>query len=355
MLVYIVGFCVLVATAARLLRYLSALFVPKRSLSELGDWAVITGATDGIGKAYGKAIAETNQMNLLLVGRSKDKLDAAAKEIKTQVKHFDREIRLQVCDFAQPCEVTAMAATMTSSSVDEKENSVSTAGCVSGCTFGAEYNGLAKALEEIVVKDKSSVGLLVHSAGVSYPGPMGYEEVSPQLIANLLAVNLQSALVTSRLVYPLMKARRSGALVFLGSGAAEIDEPLLAVYAGVKAGLQTFAQSLQSEARANNVLVQCQTPLLVTSKMSKIRNTSITVPAPETYAAFGLRCIAGARLNSLFGLMNTPSTISPYPIHAALLFLLTDICPKGVCELFRLSQQKFLAKLYKRKLEKKAH
>ncbi|XP_037932009.1 very-long-chain 3-oxooacyl-coA reductase let-767-like [Teleopsis dalmanni] len=33
------------------------LFGPKVDLRRLGDWAVVTGATDGIGKAYAKAVS----------------------------------------------------------------------------------------------------------------------------------------------------------------------------------------------------------------------------------------------------------------------------------------------------------
>jgi 17beta-estradiol 17-dehydrogenase / very-long-chain 3-oxoacyl-CoA reductase len=44
-------------------------------------WAVVTGATDGIGKAIAFELASRG-FNIVLVSRSSDKLNATAKEIK---------------------------------------------------------------------------------------------------------------------------------------------------------------------------------------------------------------------------------------------------------------------------------
>jgi len=45
-----------------------------------GDWAAITGASDGIGKEYAKELARQN-INVVLIARSEEKLQAVAKEI----------------------------------------------------------------------------------------------------------------------------------------------------------------------------------------------------------------------------------------------------------------------------------
>ena len=45
-----------------------------------GKWALITGATDGIGKAYAYALAKSN-MNIILVSRTQSKLDLTATEL----------------------------------------------------------------------------------------------------------------------------------------------------------------------------------------------------------------------------------------------------------------------------------
>ena len=45
-----------------------------------GQWALVTGSTDGIGKAYSIALAKCN-MNIVLVSRTQSKLDLTASEI----------------------------------------------------------------------------------------------------------------------------------------------------------------------------------------------------------------------------------------------------------------------------------
>ena len=55
------------------------------NLKKYGSWAVITGCTDGIGKAYTEKLAKKG-LNVVLISRSKDKLEAQAKEIETNFK-----------------------------------------------------------------------------------------------------------------------------------------------------------------------------------------------------------------------------------------------------------------------------
>ena len=45
-----------------------------------GHWALVTGSTDGIGKAYAFALAKSN-LNVILVSRTQSKLDSVAAEI----------------------------------------------------------------------------------------------------------------------------------------------------------------------------------------------------------------------------------------------------------------------------------
>lgn len=59
-----------------------------------GKWALITGATDGIGKAYAKALAARG-MNVYLFSRTQEKLDAIAKEIGLENKNIEVLVREQ--------------------------------------------------------------------------------------------------------------------------------------------------------------------------------------------------------------------------------------------------------------------
>uniref|UniRef100_A0A5F9C8U9 Very-long-chain 3-oxoacyl-CoA reductase n=1 Tax=Oryctolagus cuniculus TaxID=9986 RepID=A0A5F9C8U9_RABIT len=50
----------------------------------LGEWAVVTGSTDGIGKSYAEQLAKRG-MNVVLISRSQDKLNQVSNEIMNNV------------------------------------------------------------------------------------------------------------------------------------------------------------------------------------------------------------------------------------------------------------------------------
>uniref|UniRef100_A0A673UDV3 Very-long-chain 3-oxoacyl-CoA reductase n=1 Tax=Suricata suricatta TaxID=37032 RepID=A0A673UDV3_SURSU len=51
---------------------------------ELGEWAVVTGSTDGIGKSYAEELAK-HGMKIVLISRSQDKLNQVSSEITSNV------------------------------------------------------------------------------------------------------------------------------------------------------------------------------------------------------------------------------------------------------------------------------
>lgn len=57
---------------------------PQANLKQFGQWAVITGCTDGIGKAYALQLAKKG-LNVFLISRSQDKL----KDVKAEIGIFE--------------------------------------------------------------------------------------------------------------------------------------------------------------------------------------------------------------------------------------------------------------------------
>ena len=56
---------------------------PGKNLNKLGEWAVVTGATDGIGKAYALAFAKKG-LNVMLISRTESKTKDVAAEISAK-------------------------------------------------------------------------------------------------------------------------------------------------------------------------------------------------------------------------------------------------------------------------------
>lgn len=65
---------------------------------QFGPWAVVTGASSGIGKAYAYSLAERG-LNVVLVSRTKSKLEAVKAEILA--KHPNVDIKIVVQDLSQ--------------------------------------------------------------------------------------------------------------------------------------------------------------------------------------------------------------------------------------------------------------
>ncbi|ROT78531.1 hypothetical protein C7M84_002736 [Penaeus vannamei] len=101
----VVGFCYAGSVAISLLwqvtngvrvHFWSRLW-KKDLVGKYGKWAVVTGSTDGIGKSYAKELASKG-MNVLLVSRTKAKLERVAQEISSK---YGVETDIVQADFSE--------------------------------------------------------------------------------------------------------------------------------------------------------------------------------------------------------------------------------------------------------------
>nr|KAF6433585.1 hydroxysteroid 17-beta dehydrogenase 3 [Molossus molossus] len=71
--------------------------LPRSFLKSMGQWAVITGAGDGIGKAYSFELARQG-LNVVLISRTLEKLQAVAMEIESTT---GSSVRIIQADFTK--------------------------------------------------------------------------------------------------------------------------------------------------------------------------------------------------------------------------------------------------------------
>ena len=168
---------------------------PGKNLSQYGKWAVITGSTDGIGKAMAFELARRG-FHLVLLGRNPEKLDQVFKEISDEVSEV--EIKNVVMDFS-----------------------------------GDLTEGII--LLKDTIKDMD-VGLLVNNAGVTQISPRFFDEVDLDMWENIVNVNVVAPTVITAAVLPYMLKRRRGAIVNVGSAVTHVvpSYPLYSVYAASK-------------------------------------------------------------------------------------------------------------------------
>ncbi|MQM16855.1 hypothetical protein Taro_049816 [Colocasia esculenta] len=234
-----------------LLQWLCATFLrPHKNLRDYGAWAVVTGSTDGIGRALAFQLARQG-LNLVLVGRNAGKLKEVSSAIKAEVR--TSWVETVVADFAGDLE-----------------------------------GGIGRLKRAIRGMD---VGVLVNNAGTTYPEGMYMHEVGEEMWGSVVKVNMEGLTKVTRAVLPGMLQRKRGAVVNIGSGSSVVvpSHPLFAVYAATKAYVDSFSRSLHAEYKKKGIHVQCQIPLYVATKMVPFKRPSLFTPTPEEFARWATR------------------------------------------------------------------
>ncbi|KAK4791586.1 hypothetical protein SAY86_031999 [Trapa natans] len=238
--------------------YTAFLRPPKDLRSRYGSWAIVTGCTDGIGRAFSFKLAQRG-LNHILVRRSRDKLEQLSEELLATNENL--RVRILALDLD---------------------------GDISGGV--REIGEMAKDLD---------VGVLINNFGGDLPEckilPRGGGGTVEESCAGKHRGDGQ--LHEGRSSGDVTAWKRCGAVINIGSGGAVVlpSIPLSAMYASTKAFVDQFSRSLHVEYRHHGIHVQCQIPLYIATKMAsmviKIDKPSIFVPSPEDYAEKAIRQI----------------------------------------------------------------
>ncbi len=244
------GFVTLIYIGLRLslhlLRLARWLLHPPVDVMGLGKWALVTGATDGIGKAYAFALAQKG-LNIVLVSRSPFKLQNTAAEIESR---FKVKTKIVDIDFT-----------------------------------GDDREYLPKLDQQIAGLE---VGVLVNNVGVSYEHPDDFLGVDLSRVEDIIRVNVKATTGVTRLVLPAMVKRGRGALVNVGSMLSTLPVPMLAVYSSSKAYVDKLSISLEHEYAGKGIIVQSVLPGYVVSKLSGYRRATCFVPTADTFVRSAL-------------------------------------------------------------------
>jgi 3-dehydrosphinganine reductase len=211
---------------------------------------LITGGSSGIGRALARQLAAAGY-NISIVARRKDLLDDAAQEIKT---HFVRNGQ----------RVVAYSADVADAAQAE--------------------SAVKAAMADLGIPD-----LVITSAGIAVPGY--FEDVSLENFERTMDVNYFGSLYVVRAVLPAMRARKSGRIVFISSGAGLMGIFGYAPYAPPKFALRGLAEGLRAELRADKVAVSIayppdtETPMLVEENKTKPEETKLITSVVKAWTA----------------------------------------------------------------------
>lgn len=171
-----------------------------------------------------------------------------------------------------------------------------------------DYNRLAGSIVGL------DIGILINNVGQSHSIPVPFLETDKTELQNIVTINCLGTLKTTQIVAPIMAQRRKGLILTMGSFSGWIPTPYLATYAGSKAFLQHWSESLAAELKPAGIDVQLVLSYLVTTAMSKVRRTSAFIPNPRGFVKSALAKIGRG------GFQRNSNTITPWWGHALMLW-----------------------------------
>ncbi len=228
-----------------------------------GPWALVTGASFGIGKEFARQIAASG-INVVLVARR----DALLSELGRAIaQEFDVQYRALAMDLS-------------------KEGFIA---------------GLADATDDI------DIGLVVSNAGTPNPGE--FLKLDRELLQATLRLNTMAHLDISHHFGAKLAKRRRGGLILIGSVGAEIAVPFLANDGGAKAYIHSLGEALHYEFKPLGVYVTVVPPPLTdTAVLAKLGFDPRTMPmkpmSVEQCVSEGLNALRVNRSRIVPGRMN---------------------------------------------------
>lgn len=181
---------------------------------EYGPWALITGASSGIGRAIAMQLAESG-LSLILVARRTSLLEAVAEEVK---REWDTQVHCIQADLAKRDETSGL--------LDQ-------------------------------VKDYD-ISLFVGAAGFGTSGSFIEADLAQEL--NMLAVNCEAILTMTHHFAKSMANRGRGGIILLASLVGFQGVPYAAHYAATKAYVQSLGEAIAVELKDKNVAVLSAAP-----------------------------------------------------------------------------------------------
>lgn len=179
------------------------------------NWAVVTGASSGLGRGIAARLAHRG-MSLVLTGRNQARL----QEVASQVRRDSPQVAIEMV-------VADLAAA----------------------------SGIAVLLEQV---GERPIEVLVNNAGFGSYGP--FTEANAEHEADEIAVDVTAVVTLARAFLPGMLSRGSGGILNVASTIAFQPAPYQAVYGASKAFVLSFSEALWAEARAAGVAVTALCP-----------------------------------------------------------------------------------------------
>jgi len=234
-----------------------------KDLRKYGDWAIVTGGTDGIGKAYCIEFARAG-MNVLLMSRNPAKCQAVEEELRAEFPKV---------------QISHLAIDFGHFDAEKRELVRST---IANLDVGVLVNNVFQGQGHLA------------AGGFHYLHEANDEHVRGQVETNILSLLWMLRIVLGDEMQGMV-SRKRGAIVNIGSMAGLRTFPVSTLYGCAKSYVNMLSRSMKAElASEHGIHVQCVNPLrVVTSMIAGIGDgkESLLWPTPQKFAKSAVRMI----------------------------------------------------------------
>lgn len=205
-------------------------------MTQSKGYALITGASSGIGATYADRLARQGY-DLILVARNQHRLERLATQLNANTQ---RDIHVVVADLNLPADLARV---------------------------------------EQILHDDSRISLLVNNAGIGATASLldsDADKMEAMILLNVLALTRLAKAAATNFV-----AQGRGTLINIGSIVAVAPKLLNGVYGGTKAFVQAFTESLEHELSDKGVRVQVVLPGAIATEFWDVAGLPVS-NLPET-------------------------------------------------------------------------
>lgn len=181
-----------------------------------GRWALITGASSGIGEAFARRLSAQGA-NLILVARRGERLKSLAGELT-----HTNTVRVETI------------------------------------AMDLSVEGAATQLWSEIQSRQIKVSILVNNAGFGAYGPLA--KARPEVLSKMISLNIQTLTLLTQLALPSMLEATAGEIYNIASIVGFVSMPSMACYAASKAFVLSFSEAVAAECKGTGVKVLAVCP-----------------------------------------------------------------------------------------------
>lgn len=231
------------------------------------NFALVTGASKGIGKAIATELAKRG-CSLLLASRSKNLLEELAEKLR---KDFGVEVHTFVSDLSD--------------------------------------TSAPKRLLEFCKQNNFGINILVNNAGYGLWGK--FDELTLEMQINMLRLNNENLVHITHVFIPLLRKNKPSHILNVSSTSAYQAVPTMTAYAASKIFVLIFSRGLRHELRPDGINVSCLVPGTTSTEFMdragqqplKKRAEKVAM-TPEAVAAIAVKGMFGGKAEIIPGFVN---------------------------------------------------